>query len=496
MAVTTTPRLGLTRWSAGTDPLRRSQIDTSLGNLEAWAMRGEAGTLANRPAAGIRDRYYTDDATGVTYRDSGTAWTVVGANLAGLATVRGTAGQTGNLTEWRDAAGALLASAAVDGTLTGKALAASGLSSTVSPLTAQGASGQSAPLASFRNSAGTEVAAVSATGAGTFGTTAVTGTDPTTSPLTVKAAPAQTGTLQRWQDAAATLLASVDAAGRFTGSGANTIGVDPAATVVLVRGAVGQTGKLTAWQDSTGAEVANVDKAGALAATAGTFTAATTTANPLVVKGTASQSGDLAQWRNSANAVLASVKADGTMSIGANLGASALNVTAVAASLPVIRARQAVAHTGDTHRWENSAGTLLARVMVDGTIDAPNLKDSGDVTTVASVITGVVAATWTVGTVSVRKVGQVVDYYIDLTYNGAAIAAVADGNIPNVVVGTVAAAYRPRTNGHLAPCGMGVLAAFYVDSAGSMQLTAAPPGVALPTGSRWTLQGSWLTAAP
>lgn len=78
MGVTTTPRMGLTRWSnSATDPFTRAQMDASHASLEALAARDEQGTLAARPAPALQGRYYfATDATAL-YRDTGAAFVQV-----------------------------------------------------------------------------------------------------------------------------------------------------------------------------------------------------------------------------------------------------------------------------------------------------------------------------------------------------------------------------------------------------------------------------------
>lgn len=84
MSTTTSSRLGLSRWSAGTDawPARPGwdAENATLDNLVAIDL--QVATLADRPAASIRGRYceVEDDGTGVTrlYRDNGTAWREIG----------------------------------------------------------------------------------------------------------------------------------------------------------------------------------------------------------------------------------------------------------------------------------------------------------------------------------------------------------------------------------------------------------------------------------
>lgn len=83
MAVTLTARLGLNKWSAGTDPFTRVQTNADHDALELLSAIDQQGTLAARTAAGTRGRYYwSSDAivAGGTaggkrlYRDDGAAW--------------------------------------------------------------------------------------------------------------------------------------------------------------------------------------------------------------------------------------------------------------------------------------------------------------------------------------------------------------------------------------------------------------------------------------
>lgn len=86
MAVTLSPRLGITRWSAGADPLSRAQLDADHAALDLLTALDAQGTLAARPAAGIRGRYYYATDTGILSRDTGAAWVSVNdhGGLVGL----------------------------------------------------------------------------------------------------------------------------------------------------------------------------------------------------------------------------------------------------------------------------------------------------------------------------------------------------------------------------------------------------------------------------
>lgn len=78
MAVTQSPRLGLTRWGAGTDPLRRAQLDADNAKLDAAAALYGQGLFNARPAAGVAGRFYFAEDTDLVYYDDGATWVTVG----------------------------------------------------------------------------------------------------------------------------------------------------------------------------------------------------------------------------------------------------------------------------------------------------------------------------------------------------------------------------------------------------------------------------------
>lgn len=82
MAVTPTARLGINTWPLGTDQYLRAQRNADAAKLDDLVAIDLQGTLAGRPAAGIRGRYYfaTDDNGGRLYRDTGAAWVRVGGD--------------------------------------------------------------------------------------------------------------------------------------------------------------------------------------------------------------------------------------------------------------------------------------------------------------------------------------------------------------------------------------------------------------------------------
>lgn len=84
MAVTTTPRLGVTRWSAGTDPFTRAQMDASMAALEAGSsMYAQGAGVGGRPAAGKAGRFWWDQTARILYYDDGAVWAAAGSGAGG-----------------------------------------------------------------------------------------------------------------------------------------------------------------------------------------------------------------------------------------------------------------------------------------------------------------------------------------------------------------------------------------------------------------------------
>lgn len=109
MAVTTTSRFGVTRWSDGTDLFTRTQMDTSHAAIETKGAIYLQSTASARPAAGTQGRFHYATDTQVFTYDDGTGW----RNVSSPDTVTLTATQT--LTN------KTLTSPVVNGTVTGSA---------------------------------------------------------------------------------------------------------------------------------------------------------------------------------------------------------------------------------------------------------------------------------------------------------------------------------------------------------------------------------------
>jgi hypothetical protein len=158
--------------------------------------------------------------------------------------------------------------------------------------------------------------------------------------LIVRGAASQTANLQQWQNSAGGVEAFIDnvgivnsnnatgfriASATFYGSlnGGQTARIQAGGSVaanphVVVRGVSGATGNLQEWQDSSANVLSSFDQFGRLrvrTTTTSAFSAAITAASAgtvgLMVQGAASQTANLQEWQNSAGTVLAKVDTAG-----------------------------------------------------------------------------------------------------------------------------------------------------------------------------------------
>ncbi|CAB4173679.1 hypothetical protein UFOVP965_1, partial [uncultured Caudovirales phage] len=294
--------------------------------------------------------------------------------------VKGAASQTANLQEWQDSAGSV--PLWVTGDL-GKLNSISGVS--------------------FSNnySGGTTLTTRSAY--------------PSLIPLIVKGAASQTANLQEWQNSAGTVLSSITSTGLMNTTvglnanalyigngylGANIQSAFSASTAsyvpIVVRGAPSQTANLQEWQTSGGTVQSRIDQYGQVVSSVSSYLstlyagsgisgsvgqanvspfAASTIG--LVVRGAASQTADLQEWQNSAGTALVSIDSNGILKSAyltnvANNG-SYFNFTVGTALLysrniasPTFAVVGVASQTADLQEWQDSAGTVLAKVTAAG----------------------------------------------------------------------------------------------------------------------------------
>lgn len=179
MAETTTTRLGLRRWSAGTDTPSRAEFDNDNAQLELLGAIDKQDIFGNRPAAGVRGTYFWDTTNEYTWRDNGSAWKLVGQNTqdatvksSGVGvvplTVNAITSQTANLLDLKVngvAQFSVTAAGSPSGNIfTGKSASFTNDTNGNAVIFGKGSSGQTANLLTLQNNAGTNQFSVSPTG--------------------------------------------------------------------------------------------------------------------------------------------------------------------------------------------------------------------------------------------------------------------------------------------------------------------------------------------
>lgn len=237
--------------------------------------------------------------------------------------VKGVAAQTGDLQQWQDSAGTVLAYFDATGHLKTNGTK----QAQFTYFTAQDNTGA---YLQMDNSGGITVV------------NRVTGV----SPLTVKAVASQTAHLQKWQSSAGGNLAYMDIYGGLYAAGLGSVNQDGSWIVA----------------NNAGPIQVNAGAGGAI--------------KGLLVKGAASQTANLQEWQDSAASVLASVNTNGTGTFNGGVVAGgyaggSIRLSVMTNSAGVIGAvvKGYTAQTANLQEWQNSSGTVQAAIAPDGRID-------------------------------------------------------------------------------------------------------------------------------
>ena len=113
-----------------------------------------------------------------------------------------------------------------------------------------------------------------------------------------------------------------------------------------------------------------------LGATGGLTITGTTAANVgLIIKGAASQTANLTEWQNNSGTVRAAVDANGFIVAGAGSAISNAIISArpFGGSQVGVAVRGYASQTANLQEWQNSAGTVLAKVNSSGNIVAGDM---------------------------------------------------------------------------------------------------------------------------
>ena len=425
MAVTASTRLGITRWSADSDPFNRTQTDGDHALLDSLTAIDVQDLLANRPAPGVRGKFFSESSAsaglpGTTWRDDGSSWRSVGSRIVAASStdiaqiVRGAASQSANMAQYQTSAGAVLTAIDNDGVLLKSSVYTIGQNADPTTqlqaraanqraLIVKGFASQSVDIFDVQTSTGTNIFQVSPTNASfnsgvyfsaTQGQIGVVGAGTAGNPnfyvstgvaggigIKVVGVTSQTGDLQQWYDGGGNRASFVAA------DGSHTIKPFSATSIpLLLQGYTAQSGNLTEWRDSTAALLARVDSAGSLITTANALVSGyatagrstqdgvaavsvqplTTGGTGLTVRGLASQSGSLAYFLNSTGAVLVEITSGGTLN-ASQVNGTGLQVTSTTLSFPSLNG----APGGPVWKylyWDSN--TQVGRTMYGATISS------------------------------------------------------------------------------------------------------------------------------
>jgi len=185
-------------------------------------------------------------------------------------------------------------------------------------------------------------------------------------PIALGTAEAGAGAAASREDHVHPTTGLVKTSGTQTVTGPSTLLASAIAVIPLVaKGMAGQTADLQQWQNSAGTVLSKVGSTG------GAFFQRSDSGVPLIVKRDSGASGSVLQeWQNQVGTPLVSMGFDGTR-IGSSVGGSSVlstNAVDFGPSYVPIVAKGAAGQSADLQQWQNSAGTVLARVNASGNV--------------------------------------------------------------------------------------------------------------------------------
>jgi hypothetical protein len=212
-----------------------------------------------------------------------------------------------------------------------------------------------------------------------------------------------------------TTITFTDTTGVSTSGGSTITAASASTKGLIIKGAASQTANLTEWQTNAGAMVAYVDSNGSaffnsnlqvngVAAVGGgpqaysqlIIQTNSATRNGLVIKAASSQTANLQEWQNNSGTVLASIDPNGQIRTPqilntASFNNSRLQMTSTGslfdvgvASNVALRVRGAASQTANLQEWQNSGGTVLAKVDSSGSMFTTTATAGTNTTQVAT----------------------------------------------------------------------------------------------------------------
>jgi hypothetical protein len=358
-----------------------------------------AQTLTNKTITGTFTGNLTGNADTVTngvYTNTANTITAASASTKPLI-IKGAASQTAKLQEWQDSAGTVVASVDVSGQI-------------VTPTTiyTNGIQNNNGYWSLNNNGVGVITARTS-----------------TYTPLTLKAAASQSANLQEWQNSSGTVLASVASTGTIKSgafssptdlgsyinfnstSGAMLVGIRSASDIgMIVKSASSQSANLQEWQNSSGTVLANIDssgnfvigRSGSGSLGNGLITLQGVTAQSLYSSdNTSALNSRIIFLRGNSAGTIMSITSKGDTAHGVaalvitnggfsteitgfgyngNIYTNLQSATAVGLTI-----KAASSQSANLQEWQNSSGTVLAKVQSNGVIDTSqyiNMSTSGN----------------------------------------------------------------------------------------------------------------------
>jgi hypothetical protein len=384
----------ITAQSTSVAPLIVKYITGQSGNIQEW--RNEANGVMSY--INVYGSFFTSNNVGGSSGSFGPS--IVGNPSGVVLTSQGMSGQTGDLQQWKNSNGTVLASINSDGSFalsrSQYTSASLGVWASVNADPSGGSSGTGLVIKTYN---------ATSKGIGIFGSAS------------------QTADLQQWGNSAGTVLAYVNsegsiysanrivAPGDFEGRGNSflgspsfnlaTLNISTRATNqpgVVIRGVASQTADLQQWQNSSGTVLAAISSGGSVYGT-GVYasylmqvTAGAASQVAMIVKGASSQTANLQEWQNSAGSALANISpygdfsGAGVFSSGSICGGTLTTLggyhsyTSNVPSIPVVVNRAAASQSANIEEWQNSSGNVLASVSSAGLIRVNNTNTDAMIT--------------------------------------------------------------------------------------------------------------------
>ena len=156
---------------------------------------------------------------------------------------------------------------------------------------------------------------------------------------------------------------------------------------LVLKGAASQTADLQQWQYSNGNTYARIAPYGQLAignVNPAIYANARISLNTvaadavgMVIRGVSSQSANLQEWQNSAGYAGTAIDSGGSFYAPGIYASYLMQATSGGAAVVPMKVKGAASQTADLQQWQDSAGTVLAKITPSGALDATAITVNG-----------------------------------------------------------------------------------------------------------------------